>query len=211
LKFFHGKLYAVERPGVAEIDPDSGAVTRRFAIEGAPFLNDLTIDESGTIYVTDSQTNRIYRIADGKAELWLQDAAINTPNGLLVEKERLLVDVMSDGTIKTVDLGTKRVETFVSLHDGKVVSKHASRLFPHGALLDGLVSDGKDGYLFSDYFGRIYHADATGRKTLLLDRSGPRQFCADFGYLPEQGLLVVPSLFEHRLTAYRLKPENLRP
>ncbi|MFA5056862.1 MAG: hypothetical protein WC485_02000 [Opitutaceae bacterium] len=209
VKFFQGKLYVVERPGVAEIDPDRGAVTRRFAIEGAPFLNDLGLDESGVIYVTDSQTNRVYKITDGKAELWLQDAAINLPNGLMVTKEKLLVDVMSDGTIKAVDLATKRVETVVTLGDDQADPERTRRMLPHGALLDGLVSDGKGGCLFSDYFGRIFRADAAGRKTLLLDRSGPRQFCADFEYVPDLGLLVIPSLFEHRLTAYRVKMEDL--
>ncbi|MDD2763420.1 MAG: SMP-30/gluconolactonase/LRE family protein [Opitutaceae bacterium] len=209
VKFSRGKLYTAERSGVAEIDPDSGTVTQRFALEGAPFPNDLCLDESGAIYVSDSQTNRIYKITDGKAELWLQDAAINLPNGLMVTKEKLLVDVMSDGTIKAVDLATKRVETYVTLGDDKADPERTSRMLPHGALLDGLVSDGKGGCLFSDYFGRIFHADAAGRKTLLLDRSGPRQFCADFEYVPDLGLLVIPSLFEHRLTAYRIKVEDL--
>ena len=70
--------------------------------------------------------------------------------------------------------------------------------------MDGLVTDGRDGYLFSDYYGRVYRADAAGRKTLLLDRRGPHQYTADFEYIPEEGLLIVPSLYDNRLTAYRL-------
>jgi len=46
--------------------------------------------------------------------------------------------------------------------------------------------------------------DAAGRKTLLLDRRGPHQYTADFEYIPEEGLLIVPSLYDNRLTAYRL-------
>ena len=70
--------------------------------------------------------------------------------------------------------------------------------------MDGLVRDGKCGYLFFDYYGRIYRADSAGRKILLPDRSGPHQYTADFEYIPDQGLLIVPSLYGNRLTAYRI-------
>jgi hypothetical protein len=95
-----------------------------------------------------------------------------------------------DGTIKSIDLKTKQVRTFLTLGPG--------------ANMDGLVTDGRDGYLFSDYYGRVYRADAAGRKTLLLDRRGPHHYTADFEYIPEEGLLIVPSLYDNRLTAYWL-------
>lgn len=190
LKFFAGKLYAVERTGVAEIDPEQGVIIDRHPIPDAAFLNDLAIADDGTIYVTDSFKNCVFRLSGGKSEVWIEGKAVEDPNGILVEKERLLVGVTADGTIKSVDLKTKQVSTFLTLGPG--------------ANMDGLVGDGKGGYLFSDYYGRVYRADAEGRKTLLLDRRGPHQYTADFEYIPEKGLLVVPSLYDHRLTAYRL-------
>lgn len=190
LKFSADRLYAVERSGVAEIDPAQGLIIGRSTVPDAAFLNDLAIADDGAIYVTDSFKNCVFRLSGGKMEIWIEGKAVENPNGILVEKDRLLVGVTADGTIKTVDLKTKQVGTFLTLGPG--------------ANMDGLVSDGKGGYLFSDYFGRVYRADAEGRKTLLLDRRGPRQYCADFEYLPEKGLLVVPSLYDQRLTAYQL-------
>jgi sugar lactone lactonase YvrE len=195
LMFFNERLYAVERPGVAEIDPETGRITNRYPVPGALFLNDLSFDNRGAIYVTDSFKNCVFKLSGGKSEVWIEGKAVEDPNGILVEKERLLVGVTADGTIKSVDLKTKQVSTFLTLGPG--------------ANMDGLVGDGKGGYLFSDYFGRIYRADAEGRKTLLLDRRGPRQFCSDFEYIPEQHLLVVPSLYDNRLTAYQYKPDAL--
>jgi sugar lactone lactonase YvrE len=183
------KLYVVERSGVAEIDIDAGRIARRLPLAGADFPNDLTLDERGAIYVTDGPKRRIYRIEDGNATIWLESDELAQSNGILADGTRLLVGVSSDATIKAIDLQTKRVTTLVKL-GGR-------------AIMDGLVSDGRGGYLISDYSGRIYRVSASGEKELLLDRTGPRQFCADFEYIPEKGLLLVPSLSDNRITAYR--------
>ena len=162
----------------------------RYPIPGAEFLNDLDLDDSGTIYVTDTNKNCVFKLSAGKSEIWMEGEVVGSANGILVEKDRLLVGVTSDGTIKTFDLKTRQAGNLFTLGPG--------------ANMDGLVGDGKGGYLFSDYFGRIYRGDAKGRTVLLLDRRGPRQFTADFEYIPEKGLLIVPSLYDNRLTAYRL-------
>jgi hypothetical protein len=192
LKMSRDHLYAVERSGIAEIDPGTSGITRRYPIPGAAFPNDLAIDDRGTIYVTDTLRNCVYQLDSGVAEICVQGEMVGRPNGILVEKNRLLVGVTGDSAIRTVDLKTKQVATLLTLAPG--------------ANLDGLVSDGRGGYLFSDYFGRVYRADAAGRKTLLLDRMGPHQYTADFEYVPEKGLLIVPSLYDNRLTAYTYQP-----
>ena len=193
LKISGGRLYAVERAGVVEIDPGNGAILHRYPIPDAKFLNDLDVDASGAIYVTDSSKNCVFKLSAGKSEIWIEGQVVGSPNGILVEKDRLLVGVTADGTIKTFDLQTRQAGILFTLGPG--------------ANMDGLVNDGKGGYLFSDYFGRIYHGDAKGRMLLLLDRKGPRQFTADFEYIPEKGLLVVPSLYYNRLTAYVYNPD----
>ena len=191
LKMSGGKLYAVERTGVVEMDPGTGTIVNRYPIPDAQFLNDLAIDDSRAIYVTDTQKNCVFELSAGKSEIWMEGDGVGGPNGILTEKDRLLVGVTSDGTVKTFDLKTRKAGTLFTLGPG--------------ANMDGLVGDGNGGYLFSDYFGRIYHGDATGRKVRLLDRKGPRQFTADFEYIPAKGLLIVPSLFDNRLTAYTIK------
>jgi len=190
LKFFNGRLFAVERQGIAEIDLDKAEIVRRHPVPGAIFINDLSIAEDGTIYLTDTFRNCVFKLSGEKAEILIEGSSVNNPNGILVERTRLIVGITSDGTLKAVDLATKQASIFVTLGPG--------------ANMDGLVSDGKDGYLFSDYFGRIYHADSTGRRILLLDRRGPQQGTADFEFIPETGLLVVPSLYDNRLSAFQL-------
>ena len=113
LKMFGGKLYAVERSGVAEIDPEQGAITGRSLIPGALLLNDLDFDEAGTIYVTDTFKNCVFRLIGGRPEVWIEGKAVSRPNGVLVEKERVLVGVTEDGTIKSV---TRREVGLQPLH-----------------------------------------------------------------------------------------------
>lgn len=192
IKYVDGRLFVVDRTGIVELDPESGAVVSRSAVPGAGFINDLALDGSGAIYVTDSFKSCIYRIADGKAETWIDDKALDRPNGILVEPDRVLVGVSSDATLKSVDRTTRAVSTFLDL--GSVAN------------MDGLTADGRGGYLFSDYYGRLYHADRAGRRTLLLERRGAQGYCADFEYIPSLHLLVIPTLFDNRLTAFSLDP-----
>lgn len=192
LKLYDDRLYAIDRSGVVAIDPNSGAIVSRTAIEGAVFANDLAFAADGSIYISDTFKSCIHRVAHGRSEVWYAGPEVKNPNGILVEKDRVLVGVTADSTIKAIDLTTKQVTTFVQISAG--------------ANMDGLVSDGGSGYLFSDYYGRLYHVDAAGKLELLLDRRGPQQFMADFEYVSSERLLIIPSLYDQRITALRWTP-----
>ena len=73
-----------------------------------------------------------------------------------------------------------------------------------GAIVDGIETDEKGHILVSDYRGKIYSVSQQGQKKLLLDRTSPKQYCANFAYLPEKNLLIVPSLSDNRITSYKL-------
>ena len=174
-----------------EIDLDSGRVTNRYPVPGAMFLNDLVFDGKGNAYITDSRASAIYKFSDGKFEVWLQGGEIDDPNGLLVDKDRLIVGNSGDGCLKTVGLVDKRIGTMVCLGSGSV--------------MDGVKSDGRGNYIISDYNGRVFRVSPSGRKTELLNTKTPQLFCADLEYIPEQKLLVIPTLFDNRLMTYRLE------
>ncbi|PTX94423.1 SMP-30/gluconolactonase/LRE family protein [Opitutus sp. ER46] len=195
VKVAQDRLYVIDRSGLSVIDPESAQVLSRTPIEGAGFANDLVVHPSGVVYVTDSARGTLYRLESGKAELWLADPRLAQCNGLALDGERLLVGVSSSGTIQRVDLATRQIATVATIGPG--------------VIMDGLVGDGREGWLFSDYFGRVYRANAKGETTLLIDGRGPQRFCADFEFIPSLSLLVIPSLHEQRLTAYRLAPPAL--
>jgi len=83
---------------------------------GAKFPNDVTVDErNGDAYVSDMLRDTIYRIPAGsdQAEVWLESGALENPNGLYLDGDRLMVASSGKdpqpGRILVVDLPTKRV------------------------------------------------------------------------------------------------------
>lgn len=51
------------------------------------FLNDIAADDSGTLYVTDTGRNRIYRVQGLDATIALEDSVLNRPNGITWHRE----------------------------------------------------------------------------------------------------------------------------
>jgi hypothetical protein len=51
-------------------------------VENAQGLNDVTIDKNGVIYVSDSKGKKIFRVENGKGELFLDN--LKGPNGVLM-------------------------------------------------------------------------------------------------------------------------------
>jgi len=190
LCIFKDKLFAVDRANLIEIDLDSGRVINRYPVPGAMFINDLAFDGKGSAYITDSRASAIYRFSDGRFEVWMQGGEIDDPNGLLVDRDKLIVGNSGDGCLKAVALADKTINTIACLGSG--------------SSMDGVKSDGAGNYIISDYNGRVFRVSSSGRKTELLNTKTPQLFCADLEYIPEQKLLVIPTLFDNRLMTYRL-------
>ncbi len=65
-------LYVADISRVVVIDVASGRITAKVEIEGAKFLNDITVDKKGTVYVSDTGTGKIYTLKNNKAELYFE-------------------------------------------------------------------------------------------------------------------------------------------
>lgn len=192
------RLYVADIDKLVVIDIQSGRILQRHLAEGARFLNDVAVDAAGQVYVSDMMTHTIYRLVDDRLENWLHDPALESPNGLLVEGNRLIVaswGIMHDGFatevpghLKQVDLASKRIS---SLGDGR----------PAGNL-DGLESDGQGNYLVTDWLdGALLHIRPDGtRHTLIRFPQGS----ADHTVLHAQGLVIVPLMLDNRLLAFRM-------
>ena len=197
LAFAGGKLYAADIDRLVAIDPASGEVVARHDAPGAKFLNDLTADTSGRVYASDMATSSVWVLEGGKPSVLARDDTLDHPNGLLAEEGRLVVaswgsmdpaaPAQVPGHLRVVDLATKRVS---DLGTPTLTGK-----------LDGVVPDGKGGYLVTDWVnGGLFRVTAEGESARLLPLE---QGSADLGTGPG-GLVLIPMMKEGTLLAYRV-------
>jgi len=196
------RLYVLERRGVAEIDILEGAVVNRYEIPDVDFPNDLAVGEDGTIYISDTRSSsptdsRIYRFKDGVIDVWLEGEEVDRANGLFFHDGRLLVGNTGDGSLKSVDPRTKAIEKIVTLGAGVV---------------DGIRVTADGDYLVSHWEGQVYVVSPGGGVVEILDTL-PEAInnTADFEFVAEHDLLVIPGFLGNRVVAFRLSPGAPQP
>jgi len=193
MSIYNDLLYALERGSLTEIDPDNGEVVQRYPIPDVEFPNDLSIDADGNIYITDTRPSshadsRIYRFKDGEFDVWLSEG-IDGSNGAFVHEDKLLVGNSGDGFLKAVDLATKNITRVTCLGAG---------------VIDGIRVDNDGNYLVSHWAGQVYSITPDGQVVEILDTMTERLNTADFEFVRDRELLVIPTFLGNRLVAYRI-------
>jgi len=192
-------LYVADINELVVIDTKQKKIINRYKAPKAKFLNDVAADSQGNIYVSGFLTNTIYRLADDKFEIWLDDAQLEQPNGLLVEGDNLIVGswgVMTDGLateiaghLKTINISNKKIQ---SLGDKT----------PAGNL-DGVEADGQNNYFVTDWMqGKLLYITPKGKSTTLIALP---QGSADHTVLLEQNLVIIPMMLTGNLIAFEIK------
>lgn len=195
-----GKLYAADIDQLAEIDLATGKVLNKYPAKDAKFLNDVAADTAGNIYVSDMVTNTIWRLSGGSFEVWLNDAKLINPNGLLVEGDSLIVGawgVMTDGFATKVPGHMLKV----SIKDKAIAPLGDTT--PVGNL-DGVEPAGGGSYFVTDWMaGKLFKITADGKAALLMGDLG--QGAADIGIIPGQKLVLIPRMKDGKLTAFKVE------
>jgi len=192
------RLYVADIDTLHEIDIENREIINSYTAEGAEFLNDVTVSNDGTVFVSDMMLNRIYVLRDDQFDVWLESADLEVPNGLHAEAGRLIVGswgVMTDGFntavpghLKSVDIASGSV---TSLGNGEPVGN-----------LDGVEQLDDHHYLVTDWMsGRILIIDDKGGHQVLRELE---QGSADHEYIAEDNLVLIPMMNSNRLIAYRL-------
>lgn len=183
------KLYVTEMNQVAEIDMANGKIVARYPVEGAKFLNDITIDtKKGIVYITDSGNAKVWALEKGKISLVLEGEPLKGTNGLLFENGQILIG-NGDGSLLSLDPATKQLTTIAKVGGG----------------IDGIVALGGKSYLVTEWAGKIWHVKADGSTELKMDSSGDKINTADIGYNPSTKTLFVPTFFHNTVKAYSVK------
>jgi sugar lactone lactonase YvrE len=180
------KLYVADIDRVHEIDVTSGKITKTYKVDGAKFLNDITTDASGKVYISDSDTGTVSVIENGKLSKWLE--GLQGPNGLLSEDGNFLVAQWGAQTLGTVDLTTKQITVKTDSIENP----------------DGIEAIGGGAYLMSSWNGMVHYISPDWKKTLVLDTRADSVSAADIEYIQEKNLLLVPAFFKNKVMAYEL-------
>lgn len=77
-------LWVADHKAVRGFHRVTGAPLREadFSSHDTGFLNDVTIGPDGAVYVTDTGTDRVYRVMGSSIELAFEDSVLNMPNGI---------------------------------------------------------------------------------------------------------------------------------
>ncbi|KPK82092.1 MAG: hypothetical protein AMS25_03750 [Gemmatimonas sp. SM23_52] len=156
---------------------------------GAAFLNDVALGPDGTIYLSDSRSNRVLQVApDRTVSVALQGDTLAMPNGLFWDDEsgRLLVACYRGTTIFAWRPGEHAVELFA--------------VGPGG--FDGMerLADGR--LVISSWTTSAVHVLAdTGFQTLIEGVPSP----GDIGVDVQRNRILIPILTENRVEIWEVR------
>ncbi|MET0667099.1 MAG: hypothetical protein ABWZ01_01140 [Methyloceanibacter sp.] len=191
-------LYVGDIDELVEINVASGEIVKRYPAKNALFLNDVVTAPDGTVYVSDTPTNTIWRLKDGVFEPWLTSDELHGPNGLLVQGDKLIVAAF--GTLASEGQKEEKAGMLSVNIEDKKITKFGDGT-PIGNL-DGLESLIPGVYLVSDWnAGALYRIDSKGKATVLIDLN---QGSADQTYLPDTKTVIIPMMLDSTLIAYEL-------
>ena len=194
------RIWVTDIDRIVSYNINSGVKEHDIKIDGAKFLNDLACSKDGTVYFSDMIASKIYQYKNKKISVLVEGAEIEHPNGLLVEGENLIIgawgkEIQDDFTTKTLgrllslNLKTKKITPITAKPLGN---------------LDGVESDGKGGYVVTDWIaGKVFHVLKLGTsKTLATFPKG----AADHAFIADKKILILPEMLENKIGAFDLSP-----
>ena len=182
---FKNNLYVADLSEVVVIDILKGKVTKHIPIDSAVFLNDITIDKNGVVYVSDTRSFKVHRIENGIVTTFLKD--LQGPNGLLAINNDLYI--LDRGSLLKADAA----KHITKVTDGMDKST------------DGIEMINSNEFLISCWTGILYYLTKDGDKEVLFDKRPSKINSADIGYNTKKKIVYVPTFFTNKVIAYKLK------
>ncbi len=181
-----GRLYVADIDIVRIFDAETGEAKDGAPIEGARFLNDVTVWQDD-VFVSDSGAGRIWRFTGTSIDLWREGGDLDGVNGLLGAGDRMFVSTMTSGSLfeATADGGWRTVATGMKDADGI-----------------GLIEGPPRGYLVSSWPGKVHHVSIEGVVTTLLDTTAEKILQNDLTMI--DSLVIVPNWEPGTVTDWKL-------
>jgi len=208
LVIYKNKLYATDIDEFVEIDIKTKRFTT-FKAQGATFLNDITADNKGNIYATNTfGFSGIYKLPKKGmriVELWLKTEDLQMPNGIHFNKEGCFKKGHFIIAAWGKDFNPKTFETKIlgSLLKVNLKTKQIETISNPIGNLDG-VSETLHGFLLTDWLAGklLYYANKTKTTTEALDLP---QGSADTYFDKKTKSIFIPLMNNNKLLKYHFK------
>jgi hypothetical protein len=180
---FKNTIFVADLTTLISIDIRSGNIIDRIEIDSAVFLNDVAVDKDGMVYVSDTRANKIYRVKNGHAEVFLR----NVPNANGLKWINAQLFVLANNELWKID--------------GKKNKTIVARGFEKGG--DGLEQLANGDFIVTCWAGLIYYVEANGEIRKIMDVQG-KMNTADLGYNKIDGMLYIPTFNSNKVVAYKV-------
>lgn len=185
MAIYQNRLYVADITELVVIDVKKQALIKKIPIAGSVFLNDVTVNSSGVVFVSDTRTNKIHRIENDEPSLYLEN--MTSANGLKVFGSNLIVGAGPELLLVGPD---KKPLTL-------------AKGFAQG--IDGIEMTKRGEFIVSCWAGLVYYVYSNGKIELLIDSQAQKINTADIGFDPNTQRVFVPNFFKNSVTAYQLK------
>jgi hypothetical protein len=179
------ELYVADLTELVVIDIKKGIIKNKIKVEGSVFLNDVTVNKNGAVFVSDSRTGKVHRIENGIVSIEVEN--LQGPNGLLSIEDQLLI----------LDRGS-----LLSVTPGGAISKIMDGMDPS---TDGIERVAPNQYIISCWNGIVYFVAAGAQKITLFDTRSEKINSADIGYDAKNKIIYVPTFMKNSVVAYQLQ------
>lgn len=195
MAIYKGYLYIADMQHVHKVNISQARIVKQFKVKQAVMLNDISIADDGTVYISDLIAGGIYRIINDQITAWFNHQDLPHPNGLLWQQGKLLI--ASWGLDMRKDFTTKTAGSIYSLniHNLKLLPLQGSEQLGN---LDGLIKH-KDAIYVSDWIsGELFKIENHQSRKILTLKPG----LADIA--KAGNLLLAPSMLDGTLSAWQL-------
>lgn len=179
------ELYVADLTELVVIDIKKGVIKNKIKVEGSVFLNDVTVNKNGAVFVSDTRTGKVHRYENNMVTIEVEN--LQGPNGLLSIDDQLLI----------LDRGS-----LLSLTPGGTISKIMDGMDPS---TDGIEKVAPNQYIVSCWNGIVYFVEAGAQKITLFDTRSEKINSADIGYDAKNKIIYVPTFLKNSVVAYQLQ------
>ncbi len=118
------KLFAATNLGLAVFDLVTDQLASTIPIPNSIFLNDVVADNSGNIYISDSQAFKIFKYSIiSEVVTTFVDTGIQNPNGMVFDSSNdrlLIVSARANAPIQAIDLSDGSISTVLTTNVGSL-------------------------------------------------------------------------------------------